>query len=45
MPIGARVAGGRDDWGTYYETDPRVFAGFLPDSRRIAGFAPDGRDH
>ncbi len=41
----SRVAGGRDDWGTYYETDPRVFAGFLPDSRRIAGFAADGRDH
>ena len=41
----ARVAGGIDDWGTYYETDPRVFAGYLPDSRRIAGFATDGRDH
>jgi len=41
----ARVAGGRDDWGTYYQTDPRVFAGFLPASRRIAGFAPEGRAH
>jgi hypothetical protein len=41
----ARVAGGLDDWGTYYETDPRVFAGYLPDSRRIAGFAAEGRDH
>jgi hypothetical protein len=41
----ARVAGARDDWGTYYETDPRVFAGYLPESRRIAGFAPEGRDH
>jgi Thermostable hemolysin len=41
----ARVAGGRDRWGTYYETDPRVFAGFLPDSRQLAGFAAAGRDH
>ena len=41
----ARVADGADDWGTYYETDPRVFAGYLPDSRRISGFATDGRDH
>ncbi len=41
----ARVAGGRDDWGTYYETDPRVCAGYLPESRRIAGFAAEGRDH
>lgn len=41
----ARVAGGADDWGRYYDTDPRVFAGYLPDSRRIAGFATDGRDH
>jgi hypothetical protein len=41
----SRVAGGRDDWGTYYDTDPRVFAGYLLDSRRIAGFAQDGRDH
>ncbi len=41
----ARVAGGRDQWGTYYETDPRVFAGYLPDSRAIAGFAAQGRDH
>jgi hypothetical protein len=41
----ARVAGGRDAWGTYYETDPRVFAGYLPESRRVAGFAAEGRDH
>ncbi len=41
----ARVAGGSDDWGSYYDTDPRVFAGYLPDSRRIAGFAADDRDH
>jgi hypothetical protein len=42
---GARVAGLRDDWGSYYETDPRVFAGYLPSSRHIPGFAADGRDH
>lgn len=24
------VAGTQDDWGRYYETDPRVMAGFLP---------------
>ena len=42
---GARVAGGDDEWGSYYETDPRVFAGFLPDSWQIAGFDQGGRDH
>lgn len=35
---GARVTSGADQWGRYYETDPRVFAGFLPDSRGIRGF-------
>jgi hypothetical protein len=34
----ARVALGSDRWGSYYETDPRVFAGFLPGSRNIRGF-------
>ena len=29
----SRVAGLGDDWGRYYETDPRVMAGFLPDGR------------
>jgi Thermostable hemolysin len=33
-----RVARGPDRWGRYYETDPRVFAGFLPDSHRVRGF-------
>jgi hypothetical protein len=33
-----RVAPGSDQWGRYYETDPRVFAGFLPDSRKVRGF-------
>ena len=35
---GTRVASGPDQWGRYYETDPRVFAGYLPLSRRIPGF-------
>jgi len=33
------VAGTPDAWGRYYETDPRVFAGYLPDADRLAGFA------
>ena len=36
---GGRVAGGEDRWGRYYETDPRVLAGYLPASRGIAGFS------
>jgi hypothetical protein len=32
---GARVAGGADEWGRYYSSDPRVMAGFLPSARRI----------
>ena len=32
---GARVAGGQDEWGRYYSTDPRVMAGYLPSARRI----------
>jgi hypothetical protein len=35
---GACVAAGPDEWGRYYETDPRVLAGFLPASQRIPGF-------
>lgn len=42
---GARVASSSDQWGRYYESDPRVFAGFLPDSRRIPGFSTAGHDH
>lgn len=34
----ARVSQGVDDWGRYYESDPRVFAGYLPDSLRLPGF-------
>ena len=33
------VAAAADSWGRYYETDPRVFAGYLPDADRLAGFA------
>ena len=32
------VSGTRDSWGRYYDTDPRVYAGFLPDTRRIPAF-------
>jgi Thermostable hemolysin len=35
----ASVATTPDNWGRYYETDPRVFAGYLPDADRLAGFA------
>lgn len=37
---GARVSGGADRWGRYYDSDPRVLAGYLPHSRRLPGFAP-----
>jgi hypothetical protein len=42
---GARVADGDDAWGSYYQSDPRVFVGHLPDSRRIAAFQDGDRDH
>ena len=35
----SRVASGPDHWGRYYDTDPRVLAGYLPASRRIPGFS------
>jgi hypothetical protein len=35
---GGRVAGGEDRWGRYYESDPRVLAGYLPASRGVPGF-------
>jgi Thermostable hemolysin len=39
----ACVAGGLDEWGRYYTTDPRVCAGYLPHARSIAAFAgPSG---
>jgi hypothetical protein len=40
----ASVATSRDEWGRYYETDPRVYAGRLRDADRLAGFAHLG-DH
>lgn len=41
---GACVAQGQDRWGRYYETDPRVFAGYLPISRRLPGFSAVAHD-
>jgi hypothetical protein len=35
----ARVAAAPDGWGRYYETDPRLYAGYLPDAERLSGFA------
>jgi hypothetical protein len=32
------VSGTPDSWGRYYDTGPRVYAGFLPDTRRIPAF-------
>jgi hypothetical protein len=32
------VSGQGDDWGSYYRTDPRVMAGYLPDGLKLAGF-------
>jgi hypothetical protein len=42
-PSSVAVAG--DSWGRYYETDPRVFAGYLPDADRLAGFAHRAPGH
>jgi hypothetical protein len=39
------VAATPDAWGRYYETDPRVFAGYLPDADRLAGFAHRNPGH
>lgn len=41
----SRVAGSTDRWGRYYENDPRVLAGYLPDSRWIPGFNPGLHTH
>jgi hypothetical protein len=35
----ASVATAGDSWGRYYDTDPRVFAGYLPAADLLAGFA------
>jgi len=37
---GSRVQSGADQWGRYYDTDPRVLVGYLPASRWIPGFNP-----
>jgi hypothetical protein len=42
---GSRVTNSPDRWGRYYENDPRVLAGFLPDSRWIPGFNPGLQAH
>jgi hypothetical protein len=42
---GTRVTGGDDAWGSYYQADPRVFVGHLPDSGRIAAFDQGDRGH
>ena len=41
----ASVATASDEWGRYYETDPRVYAGCLADADRLAGFAHRGFGH
>ena len=41
---GTRVAQGPDRWGRYYDTDPRVFAGYLPLSRCISSFVGAAND-
>lgn len=39
-PARAECVGGLgDDWGSYYRTDPRVMAGYLPDGLKLAGFS------
>jgi hypothetical protein len=35
----ACAAGGIDEWGRYYTTDPRVCAGYLPHARHLPVFA------
>ena len=41
----SRVSNSPDRWGRYYENDPRVLAGYLPDSRWIPGFNPGPQTH
>jgi thermostable hemolysin len=38
----ARLAAGAACWGRYYETEPRVLAGYLPLSFSRSGFAAEG---
>jgi hypothetical protein len=41
---GTRVASGGDQWGRYYDNDPRVLAGYLPASRWVPGFRSAAHD-
>ena len=38
--VALRVSGLGDDWGRYYDTDPRVMAGYLPDGLRMRRRTP-----
>jgi hypothetical protein len=40
----SRVTSGPDQWGSYYQNDPRVLAGYLPASRWIPGFRGGAHD-
>lgn len=33
--VASRVQGLGDDWGRYYETDPRIMVGYLPDGLKL----------
>lgn len=35
-----RIAGARQQWGSYYDTDPRVMAGYLPAGMELEAFKP-----
>jgi len=41
---GSRVATSADEWGRYYDSDPRVLAGYLPASRWVPGFRSTAHD-
>lgn len=41
---GMRVAASPDRWGSYYDKDPRVLAGYLPASLRLPGFSRSAHD-
>lgn len=38
--IGSRVQGLPDDWGRYYQTNPRVMVGYLPDGLQLRRHEP-----
>ena len=40
-----RVQDATDDWGSYYATSPRVYAGYLRHAEGLAGFVEGGRGH